>query len=208
MPLGKVYLYVTAGGLDDIGTYPFTVGIPPTIGTYSPWYGAPGTVLTINGTGFGATQGAGGVFVFSAVTGSWTAWAPTSWSDTQIVVPVPDTMPLGLAYLYVRGANGLDDIGTYPFTVGVPPQIISYSPTSGPDGTVLTINGTGFGTSQSSSYVAFQSSSNIWTALTPQSWSDTQIVATVPSLTVAGLNYLSVTVRGLRTIGTYPFQVH
>jgi hypothetical protein len=204
MPLGKVYLSVVVNGLQTIGTYPFTVGIPPTIGNYSPLFGNPGTVLTINGTGFGPSQADSYVSVLSAVTNTWTTWTPTNWSDTQITVPVPSTMPLGKVYLSVT-VGGLQSIGTYPFTVGVPPSITSYSPSSGPGGTILTINGLGFGASQSSSYVTLQSVSNIWTTLTPTSWSDTQLVVVVPKLTPAGWNYLSVVVDGLQSIGTYPF---
>jgi hypothetical protein len=204
MPLGKVYLSVVVNGLQTIGTYPFTVGIPPTIGNYSPLFGNPGTVLTINGTGFGPSQADSYISVLSAVTNTWTTWTPTNWSDTQITVPVPSTMPLGKVYLSVA-VGGLQSIGTYPFTVGVPPSITSYSPSSGPGGTILTINGTGFGASQSSSYVTLQSVSNIWTTLTPTSWSDTQLVVVVPKLTPAGWNYLSVVVDGLQSIGTYPF---
>ena len=206
MPLGKVYLSVIVNGLASIGAYPFTVGVPPQITRYSPSYGAPGTVLTIIGTGFGQSQDSGSVSVLSSVTNSWTSWAPTTWSDSEILVPVPSTMPVGRVYLSVK-VNGLASIGTYPFTVGVPPQITGYSPSSGPDGTVLTITGTGFGATQGSSYVTFLSDSNVWTTLTPQSWSDTQIAVAVPSLTPLGLHYLSVTVGGLRSIGTYPFRV-
>jgi hypothetical protein len=42
--------------------------------------------------------------------------------------------------------------------------------------------------------------------LTPLSWSDTQVEVTVPNLTPAGPNYLSITVGGLQSIRTYPFQ--
>jgi len=205
-PLGKYYLYVNAAGLDSIGTYPFTVGTPPAIESYAPACGAPGTLVTINGKGFGQSQGSGRVAVLSAVTNAWATWTPISWSDTEVVVSVPSNMPLGRVYLYVN-ADGLESVGTYAFTVGVPPQILSYSPLSGPDGTVLTINGRGFGDTQGSGYVTLQSASNVWTTLTSQSWSDTQIVVAVPTLTVTGLNYLSITTGGLQSIGTYPFIV-
>jgi hypothetical protein len=205
-PLAMVYLYVTVNGLDTIGTYPFTVGVPPTITGYSPQYGGPGTELTIRGTGFGPRANSSAVDALSSVTNTWTSWNPTIWTDTQIVVQVPSNMPLGKVYLSVA-ENGLQSIGTYPFTVGVPPQIANYTPSLGPDGTLLIIKGTGFGATQGGSYVTLQSTSNHWTALTPQSWSDTQVEVTVPNLTPAGSNYLSIIVGGLQSIGTYPFQV-
>jgi len=206
MPLGRVSLYVVVKGLESIGTFPFTVGIPPAIRTYSPGFGNAGTVVTINGTGFGSTQAGSYVLVQSGVNNAFFGWPATNWRDTQITVPVPTNMPLGRVSLYVV-VNGLESIGTYPFTVGIPPAITGYSPTSGPTGTVLTINGNGFGPTQGSGYVTLQSVSNTWTALTATSWSDTQIVVTLPKLTPSGWNYLSVTADGLQSIGTYPFNV-
>ena len=206
MPLGKVYLNVTVGGLQSIGTYPFTVGIPPFITSYSPPYGNPGTVLTIDGAGFGSTQGSNYVSVLSAVTNTWTTWPVINWGDTQITATIPSAMRLGKVYLSVT-ADGLASIGTYPFTVGIPPFIMSYSPTSGPAGTIITIQGSGFGLTQGSSFVTLQSITNTITPLTVVSWSQNQIVVSVPNLTPTCLNYLSVTVAGLQTIGTYPFSV-
>jgi IPT/TIG domain len=206
-PNGRVYLYVTVNGLAIIGTYPYTVGTPPVITSYSPFSGPPETSLTIHGTGFGTTQGDGSVSVQSALTNAWTTWAPTSWSDTEIVVPVPSTMPLGKVYLSVA-AGGLAGVGTYPFSVGIPPTIANYSPLSSLPGALLTIHGTGFGSSQGNSYVSVQSAStNAWTTWTPTSWSDTEIVVPVPATMPNELVYLSVTVGGLANIGTYPYNI-
>ena len=74
------------------------------------------TVLTIHGTGFGSSQGNSYVSVQSALTNAWTTWTPTSWSDTEIVVPVPATMPNGLVYLSVT-VDGWANIGTYAYNV-------------------------------------------------------------------------------------------
>jgi hypothetical protein len=206
MPLGKVFLIVEVNEQKSPDWHPFTVGVPPSISSYSPLYGGPGTEVVIHGAGFGARPDSGGVSILSAVTNSWTSWNPTIWTDTEIVVPVPSDMPPGKVYLNVTG-NQLQSIGTYPFTVGVPPQITGYTPTPGPDATLLIIRGKGFGAAQGSSYVTLQSASNQWTTLTPQSWSDTQVEVTVPNLISAGPSYLSITVGGLQSIGTYPFQV-
>jgi hypothetical protein len=205
-PQGLVYLYVTVNGLDATGTYPFTVGKPPTISAYSPLSGGPGTVLTIQGTGFGRRSGGSSVTVASPVTNAVTSWMPTVWTDTEITVPVPAGMPSGLVFLSVA-ENGFESLSVNPFTVGMPPQIVDYSPFSGPSGTILTINGTGFGATQGSSYVSILSTSYVWTTLTAQSWTDTQVVVSVPNLTPASLSYILVTVDGLRSVGTYPFQV-
>jgi IPT/TIG domain len=206
MPLGKVYLSVRADGLESIGTFPFSVGMPPAIATYSPGFGNPGTLLRINGSGFGPTQRDSFVWSESAVNNATTTWPVTSWSDTEVIVTVPNTMPFGKVYLNIT-TDGLQSIGTYPFTVGIPPSIQSYSPGSGPAGTTITIHGTEFGQTQNGGYVTLQSVSDIWTTLTITSWSDERIDAQVPKLTPTGCSYISVMADGLHSIGTYPFCV-
>ncbi|MEJ2748506.1 MAG: SdrD B-like domain-containing protein, partial [Anaerolineae bacterium] len=56
--------------------------------------------ITINGTGFGATQGAG------QVTLDGTALSASVWSDTQIVVNVPSNIPAGPHQLSITADNG------------------------------------------------------------------------------------------------------
>ena len=53
--------------------------------------------------------------------------------------------------------------------------ISSVSPASGPEGTTVTVSGTGFGAVQGTSTVEFNG-----TAATPTNWSDTSITVTVP----------------------------
>jgi len=205
-PIGLYYITVNANGLQSIETDPIEVGFPPVIADYSPGYGDPGTQITINGSGFGQTQGTSVIQALSAVTNTWTNLPVSSWSDSQAVVTIPATMPLGKVYLYVV-VGPLESIGTFPFTVGIPPSITSYSPSTGPAGTVITINGTGFGSAQGGSYLTLQSVTNIYTGLTVISWSDTQVTVSIPKLAPTCLSYLSITVDGLQSIGTFPFQV-
>ncbi|MGC2391612.1 MAG: IPT/TIG domain-containing protein [Candidatus Acidiferrum sp.] len=91
--------------------------------------------------------------------------------------------------------------------MGISPSITSYSPGSGPAGTLITINGTGFGPTRGSGSVILQSVTNIYTGLTVVSWIDAQVTVSVPKLTPTCLSYFSITVDGLQSIGTYPFQV-
>jgi IPT/TIG domain len=207
MPLGKVYLSIEVNEAQSLGWDPFTVGIPPLIASYSPLFGPAGTVLTIYGTGFGASQGSSSVSVYSAVTHTWSTWKPTSWSDTEIVVPAPATMPNGLAYLAVT-VGGLANLENDPYSVGIPPVVTSYSPLFGPQGTVLTIHGTGFGASQGSSFVSFYSTvTGLSTTWKPTSWSDTEIVVPAPATMPNGLAYLAVTVGGLANLENCPYTV-
>jgi len=73
---------------------------------------APGTSITITGTNFGATQSS------STVMFNFASGAPTSWSNTSIVVPVPASATNGDLVVSVGGAvsNGV------PFTL-LPPSV-------------------------------------------------------------------------------------
>ena len=100
----------------------------------------------------------------STVTFNGTVGTPTSWSDTQIVVPVPSGSTTG-NIVVTAGAVASNGAA---FTV--PVVISSLSPTSGVANTPVTITGTGFGAAQGSSTVTFNG-----IAAAPTTWSDTQI---------------------------------
>jgi hypothetical protein len=75
--------------------------VAPHIDSMSPRIGNTGTTVTIMGSGFGATQGSGGVQTANGL------WAPiTSWADGQIVC----TVPSGAASGYFKVLN---DAGEY-----------------------------------------------------------------------------------------------
>ena len=138
--------------------------ITPDITSVSPTTARAGDSITINGTGFGTTQGSGSVWLGSKLAGSI-----TSWSDTQVVATVASGAVTGTVQVQQGGV--WDNYGA--FTV-ITPVLSSISPTSGPVGTQVTFNGTGFGTTQGSG--------KVWLAnkyATIVSWSDTQVVATV-----------------------------
>jgi len=85
VPAGAVtgVVVVTVGGEPSNGAN-FTVTIPaPSISSLSPGSGVVGTAVAIAGANFGATQGT------STVTFGGLKAAPTNWSGTSIVVPVP-----------------------------------------------------------------------------------------------------------------------
>ncbi len=76
---------------------------------------------------------------------------------------------------------------------------LTLSPDSGPVGTSVTITGSGFGDSQGTSTVTLGGA-----AVSPTSWSDTEIVFEVPQNATAGDHMVKVTVGGVeRTIGTF-----
>ena len=144
--------------------------VPSTLTSMSPTSVSPGTQVTLTGSGFGAAQGNGYVQMANE-------YPPiVSWSDTQIVVTVPTGTVGGQARVnqYQTWSNSLN------YTM-VPSTLTSMSPTSVSPGTQVTLTGSGFGAAQSNGYVQM---ANEYPPIV--SWSDTQIVVTVPTGTVGG----------------------
>lgn len=141
-------------------------GVTPTITNFTPATGPAGTTVTISGTGFtGATavtfNGAGASFTIS--------------SDTAIQATVPSGATTGPISV-TAPAGTATSAGN--FTVATPPAITSFSPTSGPAGTSVTINGSGF---TGATAVAFNGVAGSFTIT-----SDTMLQATVPTGAVTG----------------------
>lgn len=156
----------------------------PSITSLSPTSGGVGATVTITGSNFGSTRGS------STVKFNGTAGTPSTWSATSIKLPVPAGATSGNVVVTVSGvaSNGK------AFTVLPTPTISSLSPTSGAPGASVTITGTNFGATQGTSTIKFNG-----TAATPTSWSDTSIVAPVPSAATTG--NVVVTVSGVASTG-------
>jgi hypothetical protein len=106
----------------------------------SPASGVPGTQVTISGSGFGATQGSGQVWLGTA------NGVAQSWSDTQVIAVVATGSTSGNAQV-LQGSVWRNAV---PFTVNSL-NVTNVTPTSGGPGTSVTITGTGFGSSQGGS---------------------------------------------------------
>jgi hypothetical protein len=176
---------VTVGGVASNGIV-FTVVLGPIIRSLSPTSGSVGTVITITGSNFGAVQGT------STVTFGGIPAIPASWSNSQIVAPVPNGATSCNLQVVVT-VNGIAS-NNYNLCVPTGPQIGSLSPTSGPVTTSVNIFGSNFGTTQGSSTVTLAG-----TSMTVVSWSGALIIATVPSGATSGL--IVVTVSGLPSNG-------
>src|ERR1019366_2782050 len=113
----------------------------------------------------------------STVTFNGTAAAPTTWSATGIVTPVPAGATTGKVVVTVGGAFSNEST----FTVTVAPSITSLTPAAGVVGGAVAIAGANFGASQGTSSVTFNGA-----AATPTSWSATGIVAPVPAGATTG----------------------
>jgi RHS repeat-associated protein len=168
-------------------------GATPTITSLAPTTGPVGTSVTITGTNFGTSQGTSTV-TFAGVTAT-----PTSWSNTSIVVPVPQGVPVGPAAVVVT-VTGAGPSNSATFTVVAPLAItasatpaanaagwnhtnvtISYTCTGGvtpvqcPSSQTVTTEGAG----QSFTATATDANNNHATVTTPLS-----IDKTAPSLAV------------------------
>ncbi len=163
---------VTVNSAQSNPTTSFTL-INPVISSLSPAWGPIGGTVVVNGTGFGATPGNGAVYI----NGAYAQFGEGTWTNTQISVVVPSSATTGPLTVTTAGltSNGVQ------FTVEGSLAVTGISPNAGPIGSSVTISGTGFGPSQGTSTVTMNA-----VALTVSSWSDTQIVAAIPTGTITG----------------------
>jgi hypothetical protein len=155
----------------ESNSFHFSVTAGHSLTGISPAGGDVGTLVTIAGSGFGASYNSATMGVrFNGV-----AATPTSWTNTSIEVPVPLTAS---GPVVVR-INGLDSNGVQ-FTVTATHSISGISPAGGPVGTPVTITGTGFGAAYDPAIMSVTFNGVV---VTPTSWTNTSIVATVPSTT-------------------------
>lgn len=165
---GNVSVVVTANGVSS-NSAAFTVTV--SIVGLSQSSGPVGSSVTISGTGFGAAQGS------STVTFNGSPATPTSWSPTSIVAPVPSGLvPGGAPIVVTVGGISSNSAG---FTVT--PGISSLSPGYGAVGSLVTITGTSFGTTQGTGTVTFNGVN-----ATVSSWSNASVVAAVPAGATTG----------------------
>ncbi len=181
---------VTTNGAASNATVSFTVIPSPTITNVSPTSGKAGTVVTIAGNTFGSTQDTG------TVTFNGVAANVISWSDTSITASVPTGVTTGPVLVTAGGLSS----NSIQFTAVTSVTILSLTPTSGPVGASVTIKGSGFGTTKGTSTVSFNS-----ITATTASWSDTQIVAVVPTGATSGS--LVISISGTSTASSESFTV-
>ncbi len=186
---------IVVNGVPSSGNQLFTV-TTPAIGTLVPPSGAYGSQITISGSGL-ASSGLTTQVFFNGLSAQIVSTSPGS-----VVAAVPNTTS-GPVTVQVGSLTS----NSVQFTVEQPPTITSISPSSGPfaNGVLapITINGGGFGATQSNSTVAFYLSS---TAPQIQSWSDTAITLWVPN--DAGTGPVTVTVGGYTATSPSWFYVN
>lgn len=156
----------------------------PLVTTVTPSGGGVGVSVTISGVNFGATQGT------SAVNFNGISALVTDWRNSEIVAVVPTAATTGAVTVVMNSVVSNSDI---TYTV-INPVINTLSPPEGPNGGLITLNGSGFGTSQNGSTVQFNG-----VTASVSSWSNTSISATVPSNAITGP--VTVTVGGVISDG-------
>jgi hypothetical protein len=192
---GTATIQATLGSVAGSTGLTVTTTTTPSITTISPASGPEGTLVTVTGTNFGATQGTS-VIKFNGLVAS-----VTTWSNTQITVAVPRGATTGNVAVLVNGvaSNGKT------FTVSGALTITTVAPTSGPEGTLVTVTGTNFGATQGTSTIKFNG-----LVATPTTWSNTKITVAVPKGATTGnvavlvnkvaTNGITFTVTGALTI--------
>src|SRR5581483_22868 len=111
----------------------------------------------------------------STVSFNGTAGAPTSWSDTSITLPVPAGATTGDVVVDADGEASNGVLFTVTTSTSSAPVITSVTPGSGSVGTLVTIAGSNFGSTQGTSRVTFNG-----TVAAPTAWSATSITVPVP----------------------------
>ena len=173
---------------------PFSVTGPgasdPAIATVSPGLGPAGTVVTIRGANFQAAQG------MSTVTFNGVEATPTNWQGKRIEVAVPAGATTGPVVVTVGGqaSNGISFK-----VIAAGPAIKKVTPFSGPVGTVVTVRGNNFQSSQGASTVTFNG-----VEASPTSWKGKRIEVAVTEGATSGP--VVVTVDGQESNGI-PFTV-
>jgi transglutaminase-like putative cysteine protease len=133
----------------------------PLIHSISPRIGVMGESLTIRGENFGHDRGESYVTIAGAAP---TSFAYSQWRDDLIILKIPEFGESGMVYVHAGGkkSNGalFSNQAAIPKPVqgpdiGIGPRIISVNPQSGAIGSLVTILGSGFGSSRERSGVFF-----------------------------------------------------
>ncbi len=139
---GQVVVTTSAGsGNSGANTFTVTAYQTPTVTSATPNQGSTGALIHLKGTNFTGVNQPGGGITFGGVA----AIVFNVVDDQNINVEVPAGVALGSAPIVVSTPGGLHS-APFAFTVvaAIKPEILSFSPGSGPVGTSVTITGRGF----------------------------------------------------------------
>lgn len=131
---GPITVVTTAGSFTSVGIFlVLQTGVPNIVG-FSPQEGPPGTVLTVSGEHFAD---------ISAITFNGIPAPAFTLIGSQISVPVPQDATTGPIAVFNPSGMGVSSL-SFKVIVVTPPVVQEFSPSSGPVGTLVTINGLNF----------------------------------------------------------------
>jgi hypothetical protein len=123
------------------GPFVFYVEVAPTISSFTPSSGPFGQAVTVSGNGFPG--------ITSATIDGFTA-AFSSVTPNSVVLTAPEEAGTG-PIVVTNGLGNATSMANY--TIIPPPTITSYSPSVGPAGTVVTVNGTNLSNASAVTFV-------------------------------------------------------
>jgi hypothetical protein len=147
----------------------------PTVTSFTPTHGLQGSSVTITGTGF---TGASEVSIAGFTTAAFTIN-----SDTEIIAEVPSAAGSSGPICVTTGLGTGCSNDSFTIDVPGPPTVTSNTPTFGPAGTVVTVNGSNFFDISS---VGFQADEGTAPATSFTVISPTQLTAVVPNNPLIG----------------------
>ncbi|MGH7486726.1 MAG: IPT/TIG domain-containing protein, partial [bacterium] len=179
------YTYDAVGNLLSIDRH---ASSQVSIISFSPASGPTGTVVTIFGTGFSATQS------LDSVTFGGVAAAVSMASPTQLVATVPAGAATG-AIAVTAPSGSATSAQSFSVNNGASaPTITSFTPTSGASGTAFGIDGTNFDAVVGNDRVAMNA-----TSLVPASATASHLTASVPTANMTSGRLQVSTIYGTAT---------
>ncbi|MDD3147221.1 MAG: IPT/TIG domain-containing protein [Candidatus Riflebacteria bacterium] len=170
----------------------------------TPSSGNPATVITISGQGFGASQVSGAYVTFYDLTqqSNYLTAAVSNWSDTSITCTVPN-LSLSQSSSNQVGITVWKSSSTYVSSTFnlILPAISYIDPNTDNVAATISLNGSGFGTTQGTGYVSIGGN---YASIV--SWSDNQIRVKVPDFSSAGEKNVILTVSN-KTYSNNNFSV-
>ncbi len=203
-PIKLVAAYGKSDQTDDargpnLGSFTVNKEVLPGICYLSPNHGAAGGSFDINGAGFGAAIGTSAVAF-----GSFTPTvANGGWTDTKITVitpPAPEKTYVVSATVNGKTTNKVNYL-VQGGAQSTAPTIVAVSPESGPIGSYITLQGSGFGSLKGT--VKFKFGADIAAAEDPvcaDSWHTNYVTVKVPKEYLQG--------AGALQFGALPGVVH
>lgn len=162
--------------VNDTPSAPSAFTVPATITAVAPQIGTGGDLVSLTGSGFGASQGTstltlGGVTI-NAIT----------WADNQVQFEIPDDVTAGTRDL----ALAIEGVWAAPVTLSVEPTITGISPSGGSSGNIV-ISGTNFGAEQGKSCIRAG-----FDSISASAWAHTSITASLPESIMGGAQSIEV----------------